>query len=95
MRIDKDQAKERDNINKHHLDFSSAELVFRDPLAVTVYDRFEGGEHRGHTFAFVAGKLLLVVHIYPDPDNDDWVRIINLREATLHERRHYEEGGFD
>ncbi len=36
MRITWDRAKEHRNIRKHGLDFSFAELVFADPLAVTV-----------------------------------------------------------
>lgn len=95
MRIDKDVAKEASNRSKHKLDFSFAELVFGDPLAVEVYDRFENGEHRWHTFSQIGGKLLLVVHTYPDPENQDWVRVIGLREATAQERKRYEEGEFD
>ena len=77
------------------MDFSFAEHVFRDPLAVTVYDRFERGEHRWHIFAWVGGKLLLVVHIFPDPDDETYVRVIGLREATANERIRYAEGEFD
>jgi uncharacterized DUF497 family protein len=60
-----------------------------------VYDRYENGEHRWHTLAWVSGKLLLVVHTFPDPDDGEWVRVIGLREATPPERRRYEEGEFD
>lgn len=95
IRIDKDEDKERKNIKRHKLDFSFAEFVFDDPLAVTVYDRHEDGEDRWHTLARVSGKLLLVVHAYPEPEDAEWVRIIGLREATQHERRRYEEGNFD
>jgi uncharacterized DUF497 family protein len=35
---------------------------------------------------------LLVVHTYPDPGDDDWVRIVSARRATAHERRRYERG---
>ena len=95
MRIDKDLSKEKRNLARHRLDFSFADLIFSDPLAVTVYDRHENGEHRWHTLGRVGGKLLLVVHAYPDEDDDEWVRVIGLREATAHERRRYEEGCFD
>ena len=87
--------RERANKRKHGLDFSFAELVFRDPLSVTVYDRYEDREDRWRTFALVGGKLLLVVHTLPDPEDDGWVRVIGLREATPNERRRYEEGSFD
>ena len=94
MRITKNDGKQRRNIQKHGLDFSFAEAVLQDPLAVTVYDRFEGGEHRWHTIgALESGrKVLLVVHTYPDPADEEWVHVIGLREATRNERRHYEEG---
>lgn len=95
MRISKDDAKEASNIRKHKFDFSFADLIFRDPLAVTVYDRFENGEDRWHTFSKVRGVLLLVVHTYPDPNDDLWVRVIGLRKATPHERKCYEQGSFD
>jgi len=36
-------AKEARNLRKHGLDFSFAALVFADPLAVTLFDRIEGG----------------------------------------------------
>ncbi len=94
MRIDKDVNKERANLLNHGLDFSFAEYVFHDALVVTVCDRHDG-EHRWHTLAHVGGRVLLVVHTYPDPDDDDRVRIIGLREATSHERKRYEEGDFD
>lgn len=95
MHIESDSAKEIANKRKHGLDFSFARLVFNDPLAVTVYDRHENGEDRWHTFGQLAGYLLLVVHTYPDPDDDQWIRVIGLREATPHERKRYEEASFD
>jgi uncharacterized DUF497 family protein len=92
MQIDFDPAKEARNRRKHGLDFSFARLIFADPLATTIYDRFQDGEHRWHTFSLLAGKLLLVVHTFPDPDHEEWVRLIGLREATPLERKRYEEG---
>ncbi len=93
MEIEYDAAKQVENLRKHGLDFSFADRMFSDPLALTVYDRFENGEHRWHTFSWVAGRLLLVVHARPDPDDEDRSRVIGLREATVHERRRYEERG--
>jgi uncharacterized DUF497 family protein len=37
--------------------------------------------------------LLLVVHVYPDPDDEALVRIISARKATAHERKQYEQEG--
>ena len=94
MRITKDVDKEQKNIRRHGLDFSLAEALVQDPLASTLYDRFEGGEHRWHTVGAVGGgfKVLLLVHTYPDPEDDEWIHVIGLREATPNERKRYEEG---
>lgn len=95
MRFTWDTDKERRNIRKHGLDFSFARPVFADRLAVTAFDRVVDGEERWHTIgAVAAGSLfmvLLVVHTYPDPEDEAWVRIISLREADGRERRHYED----
>jgi uncharacterized protein len=88
-----DPEKERRNETKHGLDFSLAEHVFADPLCVLVFDRVVDGEERWHCVGAVAGglKILLVVHVYPDEEDPDLIRIIGLREATRHERRRYED----
>jgi uncharacterized DUF497 family protein len=89
-----DPEKQHANIRKHGYDFSFAEPVFLDPLSVTIYDRFEGGEHRWHTIGAVGGgfKVLLVVHSFPDAQDDEWVHVIGLREADRLERKRYEAG---
>jgi uncharacterized DUF497 family protein len=87
--------KERRNIRKHGLDFWFAAAIFADPWAVTVFDRIEDGEERRHTIGAVAArtifKVLLVVHTYPDPDDESWIRVISLREADPRERRYYDD----
>ncbi len=87
-----DPEKERSNLRKHGLDFSLAPLVLSDPLAMTAYDRFEGGEHRWYTMAAVgsAGHVVVVIHTDPAPGGGRPVRIIGMRQATSHERRRYE-----
>ncbi len=94
MRIDKPSLKEASNRKKHGVGFALADLICADPLAVTVYDRFENSEDRWHTFGIVQGILFLVVHTYPDPDNDEWIRVIGLRRATAHDRKRYEDESF-
>ncbi len=92
MLLEWNEAKERRNVKKHGLDFSLARLLVRDPLGIVVYDRFENREHRYHLLAIVGATCLVLVHTYPDPDNEDRMRVIGLRKATAHERRHYEAG---
>ena len=94
MRITWRLEKEQRNRLKHGLDFSLAELVFADPLSCTLWDRVVDGEERWRTFGAVAvgGRFMVVVvvHTYPDPEDENWVHVIGLREATAHERRQYE-----
>ncbi len=86
--------KARRNKQKHGLEFSLAAEVFADPFSVTTFDRNVGTEERWHTIGCVVCgrqfKLVLVVYCHPDPDDEAWVQIISLREATNHERRRYE-----
>ena len=96
MRFVWDAAKEQKNLRKHGFDFSLAERVFRDPLLLVAYDRYEEGEHRWRAFGRIGEFVLAaVVHAYPDPDDETLVRVIGLRVATAHERKRYEEGSFD
>ena len=94
MEITFDPDKEKRNIRKHGLNFSLADLILSDPLGVTFYDRFDGGEHRWHTIGAVGyhGRVLVLVHTDPDLHEDRPIRIIGLREATAQERRRYEDG---
>lgn len=95
MRFAWDVGKERRNLRKHGLDFSFAVAVFADPWAVTLLDRIVDGEERWHTIGAVAAgpvfKVLLVVHTYPEPDDETSIRVISLRQADARERRRYEE----
>ena len=88
-----DVKKEESNKKTHGLDFSFAEAVFADPLRVTAYDRFENGEDRYHALGIVGGgyTILLVVYAMPDPDDDELIRVISLRQATARERKNYAE----
>jgi len=49
VRIEWDENKNRTNIAKHGIEFSSVIPVFHDPLALTVLDRVVDGENRFRT----------------------------------------------
>ena len=93
VRVVYDPSKDAENVRKHGLSLAVAEYLFDDPLLVIVYDRFENGEDRYHAVGAIGSKCIVLVHTYPDPDDEDWVRAISLREATRDERRRYEEEG--
>jgi hypothetical protein len=90
--------KELQNIRKHGLHFALAKQVLTDPLSYTQLDRIVYGEERWHTIgAIVVGRrfrIVVVIHTYPDPDDDSRVHVISLREATVHERKRYEISRF-
>ena len=93
-----DPGKERRNARKHGLGFSFAAAIFADPLAVTLPDRVVDGEERWHTIGAVAAgsifRVLLVVHTYPDPDDESWISVTSLGETDPRERRRYEGQDF-
>jgi len=87
-----DPAKAAANVAKHGVSFALAQAVWDDPLHVIVPDRVADGEHRYHAIGMVGHVVLLVVvHMYPDGEDVDRVRIIGARRATRRERRRYEE----
>lgn len=97
MRWTWDPKKNRTNLRDHGLGFGTAELVFRDPLAITRLDPSSDDEERWQTVGIVGDVALFVVHTWPKPeaDGEEVGRIINPRKAMPRERRAYEEGQFD
>jgi uncharacterized protein len=89
-----DADKALSNAAKHGVAFDRAVTVFRDALALTVFDAAHSqSEERWFTLgADAGGKLLAVAHTYQTTGPASArVRIISAREATNHERRFYEE----
>lgn len=94
MRFEWDPEKARRNLAKHGTSFELARRVWDDPCHLVVPDRIEGGEQRWHAIGLVGPVVILVVvHAYPDADDEGRVRIIGARRATPHERRRYEQEG--
>lgn len=97
MRIDFDwdAAKAANNVAKHGITFEEAMSVFRDPLALTLFDPDHGaGEERWITLGeTAAGNLLVIVHTWAENGPDEAaVRIISARRPTRNEARQYREG---
>jgi uncharacterized protein len=78
-------------VRKHGISFETAVRVFADPHRVEFIERIEDGEERWHAIGFVPDTLafLLVVHAYPEPGNDNLIRLISARQATKRERKLY------
>jgi len=93
-----DEEKNRSNRRDHKVSFEIAELVFDDPLAVTLPDPYQD-EERWRTIgspSMSSDVLLFVVHTWPERNEagEEVGRIISARKATRLERKAYEEGTF-
>lgn len=84
-----DAAKARENLKKHGVAFEEALTVFADPLARILDDPDHSeGERRELIIGHSVQQRLLVVSF---TDRQPRTRIISARQATVNERRKYEE----
>ena len=92
MRFEWDEIKAASNLAKHGVSFELAQAVWDDPLHAILPDRVVDDEQRWHAVGLVGALMVLVVvHMHPDPDSEERIRIIGARKATLHERKRYEQ----
>lgn len=89
MEYDWDKNKAVANLSKHGVSFEEAKTVFDDPLYVDFYDSDHSfGEHRFILLGKSAqGRLLFVSYM----ERNNGIRLISAREATLSERKAYEQ----
>lgn len=89
MEYDWDKNKAMTNLSKHGVSFEEAKTVFDDPLYVDFYDPDHSlGEHRFILLGESAqGRLLFVSYM----ERNNGIRLISAREATLSERKAYEQ----
>jgi len=91
MRFEWDEEKEKTNIIKHNLSFSTASLVFADHRAIYMDDP----EHSDGEFREIAlgkiGNLMVSVVIFVDRSDkeEEIIRIISARKATTKEEAQY------
>lgn len=91
-RVDWDENKNRANIAKHGIEFSTVIAVFEDPLLLTLPDPYSD-EQRYRSIGAALNGILFVVHTTKElSGGDELVRIISARYATSAERKAYEEG---
>ena len=89
-----DAGKARTNLRKHGVSYRTATAVFRDPLALSIYD----DEHSEDEECWVTlgrtpgGQYLVVIHTFTQTDETEiHIRIISAREADRWEIRDYEQ----
>lgn len=90
--FDWDESKNQQNRKKHGIWFEETKTVFEDDYARIFYD--EEHSEKEDRFLIIGRscfeKTLIVIHCYDK--EDQWIRVISARQATLKERRVYEEG---
>ncbi len=84
-----DEAKNRENIAKHGIDFADAPHIFERPVLARRDDRQDyGGEERW----IAIGELRDVVVVMVFTLREDRIRVISIRKANRRERKILEEG---
>ena len=81
MLFEWDENKEKINISKHGLDFSTAALVFRDQNRLEWFDELHSDyEDRYITIGEINGIAVVLMVVYTE--RGDAIRLISARKAT-------------
>jgi uncharacterized DUF497 family protein len=92
--FDWDANKARRNLSKHGISFRLATSIFRDPLAITIFDEAHSdNEDRWVTLGQAQnGQVLVVIHTSEQASSTELhIRIISARRADPAEVRDYEQ----
>lgn len=93
MEFEWDDEKERINIQKHGLDFSTAAHVFSDDCRIEKYDHSHSDdEDRYIVIGSINGYLTVVTVSYTPRSNGTVIRIISARVSTKEEKEEYYNG---
>lgn len=90
MRFEWDEAKNRQNLARHGLNFETAALVFDDPHALSDQDRVVDDEERWQTLGIIGALIVLVAHTSREEASEEVIRLISARKASSAERKNYE-----
>lgn len=91
MHFEWDETKNSSNFKKHSIWFEEAQTIWADPGSLEFYDpEHSDDEDRFIRIGFsIIGRLLLVV--FCERMNGNFIRIIGARRATAKERMQYAE----
>ena len=82
-----DESKRQANIRQHGLDFVGCEAVFDYPVVTREDDRQAYGEQRTNLIGWLNGQIVHLTYT----ERGDALRVISLRQATIHEARYYQK----
>jgi uncharacterized DUF497 family protein len=89
MRFEWDDAKRKENIRKHGIDFLDVPSVFDVPTLRRLDKRESYGEDRWVLLGFLGPGIVVVVYT---ERGHEVIRIISARKANRHERKQFEKG---
>ena len=91
IRFEWDEEKAAFNLKKHKVSFEEAKTVFYDPNAKLIADPDHSAEEDRFIILGLSNnsKVLVVCHCYRE--NDEVIRIISARKATINEKKQYGE----
>ncbi len=93
IKFEWDSKKEKTNIKKHGLDFSTAAHVFADEFRIEFFDEKNSLEEaRYRVIGAVNGYLTVITVAYTTRENESIIRIISARSATREEKEEYYRG---
>ncbi len=88
MQFEWDDKKEKINIAKHGIDFSTAARVFKDNNRLELYDEAHSDtEDRYITIGLIDEVAYVVMVVYTE--REEIIRLISARRATNRERKMY------
>ncbi|HAG84287.1 MAG TPA: hypothetical protein DCL61_24815 [Cyanobacteria bacterium UBA12227] len=88
MQFEWDEAKNRENIRKHQIDFADVSEMFDSPMLIEPDERFDYGEDRWFGIGFLGNTIAVVVWT---ERQGDVIRIISARKANRYERQRFEQ----
>ncbi len=92
MKFEWDEAKNRENIRKHGIDFADVPAMFNQPMIAGLDVRHAPGEDRW----IGIGRFNDIVTVIVFTERaGEVIRIISARKATRYERKTYEEAVAD
>jgi uncharacterized DUF497 family protein len=85
VRFEWDEAKRKENLLEHGVDFADLPPLFEGLTVTVLDDRFDYGEDRYITVGVIQGIVLTVAHT----ETDELIRLISARKATSNEEEGY------
>jgi len=89
MKFEWDEAKRRDNLRKHGIDFIDVPEIFEGSMLAHLDTREDYEEDRWMGIGYVQNRVLVVCYVERNQGNV--IRIISARKALNHERKFFEK----